>query len=158
MNKIFIKKDDIEISLEGDSKFIEKHLSKLNASLGLFDEQAKTAMKVAGKNLTTESKTKGGGTLRDIYEAKKPSTHYDKIAVFGYHLSEQGKSSFTKDEIKDCYLEMRLVTKMPGNLIITLQDTIKNTGYIKRVGKGNFELTSGGMNHVLHDLPSDAKK
>ena len=156
MNKIQIKKGDFEISLEGDAKFIEKHLQAFANGLfvGRVGKPDSGEKKVGGKETSNED---GQVNLVSLYQEKKPSTHYDKIALFGYYLKEMGKEVFTSEDLNACYLELRKVTKMPGNLEVTIADTIKYTGYIKRSGKKSLALTPSGMNYVIHQLPTTTK-
>ena len=150
MNKIFIKKGGVEISVEGDAKFVEKYLLVLKKEI--IDVAPIQKEIPSGKVGTIDTPS---SNLLDFYNEKKPSTHYDKIAVFGYYLTESlGKKVFTKGDINQCYLELRKTTKLPGNLEVTLSDTIRNTGYIKRAKKNSFELTPAGINYVLHQLPA----
>ena len=157
MNKIQIKKGDVEILLEGDTKFIEKHLTILKKEMlsGLATDLKKTT--ISSTDVTKQKDKSSGNNLLSLFEAKKPSTHYDKIALFGYYLSENGKETFYSQDLQDCYKELRKITKMPGNLESTINDTIKYTGYIKRGGKKSLELTPTGTNYVLHQLPATTK-
>jgi hypothetical protein len=156
MNKIQVRQGDREVLIEGETKFVEKHLFLLKQVLGPNDiapkiaEKRHDAARLEPKN--TESKD-----LLSLYEEKKPSTHYDKIALFGYYLNEQGKSTFSTEDLHTCYLELRKVTKQPGKLEVTIADTIRNTRYIERAGKNGLKLTSNGMNYVLHHLPATRK-
>lgn len=158
MNKIQIKKGDLEILIEGDTKFVEKHLVAFQKDFfgGASVGTRKSAFKkeVAGQKAQLDEDGEG---LLSLYQEKKPSTHYDKIALFGYYLKETGKETFTSSDLKSCYQELRKVTKVPGNLEVTIADTIKYTGYVKRSGKKSLVLTSTGMNYVIHQLPATTK-
>ncbi|MDD4902866.1 MAG: hypothetical protein PHE24_07115 [Patescibacteria group bacterium] len=157
MNKIQIKKGDLEILIEGDARFIEKHLAVLKKEF-LNDSVIAPKKLAPEKDLTGKVSPTGGGDLLALYQEKKPSTHYDKIALFGYYLNENlDKKTFTVEDLKNCYLELRKITKIPANLEVTIADTIKYTHYIKRSGRQNIELTSVGMNYVLHQLPTATK-
>jgi hypothetical protein len=156
MNKIQVRQGDREVLIEGETKFVEKHLFLLKQILGPSDivpkiaEKRHDAARVEAKNVESRD-------LSSLYEEKKPSTHYDKIALFGYYLSEQGKRTFNAEDLRSCYLELRKVTKQPGKLEVTIADTIRNTRYIERDGKNGLKLTANGMNYVLHQLPATRK-
>lgn len=156
MNKISIKKGGVEITIEGDVRFIEKYLTPLKRELLTNHEDTGTTTAETKQHLPSNSpKT----DLLGFYNEKVPSTHYEKIAVFAYYLAERGRKVFAQEDIKGCYLELRKITKMPGNLIVTLTDTIRNTGFIKRGSKSKtFELTPAGMNYVNFQLPPGAKR
>lgn len=151
-NKISIKRGDVEISIEGDVKFVEKHLSVLKKEF--FARHPKPVTEETLEDNVEVPVTPDGGSLLNFYNEKKPQTHYDKIVTFAYYLMENaGKKAFSADDIGESYLELRKITKMPGSLKATLQDTFRNTGYIKRAKKGHFELTPVGINYVNHQLP-----
>lgn len=156
MNKIQIKKGEVEILIEGDTKFIEKYLAAFKRDFLGTGPETKDFVTKNGIGQRAQLQKKDVNLL-SLYEEKKPSTHYDKIALFGYYLGETGKDLFTSKDLNDCYLELRKITKIPGNLDVTIADTIKYTGYIKRSGKNNLILTSTGMNYVLHQLPPSTK-
>ncbi len=159
MEKISVRNGEIEISIEGSARFVEKNLDKLSRMLGLFEKMGSLPEKSTKKESRTEMpSTNEAGKLKKLYNERKPSTHYDKIALFAHHLNECGKETFTTDDIAECYKIMREETRVPGNLNITLQDTIRHTGYIKRIGKGKFQITSAGTNHVLHELPTGVQE
>lgn len=161
MSKLFIKTEDFEFSVEGTDKFVEKHFVAFKKEF-LGGERILRSKKTKADSLSEEKKTRKDSTdssLLNFYREKNPSTHYDKIVVFGYYLSEnQNKETFTEESIEECYKELIRLTKLPGNLQVTLQDTIRNTGYIKKAGKGSYKLSPTGINHVTHELPAGTKE
>ncbi len=157
MSKISIKIGELEFSAEGTEKFVEKSIVSLKKELLAGKEigpaPAKT-QKISNINIKERNVKSGEITLLDFFKEKKPSTHYDKIAVFGYYLKQYaGKKIFKEEDVENYYQELIGLTKLPGNLKVTLQDTIRHTGYIKRTARGAYELSSTGINHVTHELP-----
>jgi hypothetical protein len=157
-NKISVTKNGVEILIEGDAKFVEKNFDLLKKEFFGSVGQIQTTGDEKGKKNITNETLNSQKDLFAFYNEKKPSTHYDKIAVFGYYLTElSGKETFTAKGIDECYRELRSVTKLPGNINVTIQDTIKKAGYVKTVSTGIYKLTSPGINHVSFDLPIKAE-
>ena len=107
MSKLSIKTGNFEFSAEGTDKFVEKHFSAFKKE---FLGNARTPKRIpdspeGGQKIEDVG---AGLSLLNLYREKNPSTHYDKIAVFGYYLSKnQNKETFTDKDIEECYKEFR---------------------------------------------------
>lgn len=91
--------------------------------------------------------------LRDFYSEKKPTNHYEKVAVFAYYLSKiNGKSEVKFGELLTCYEEVN--EKKPSILDI-VKNSIRYKGWLEQgAEKYSIRLSISGENFVKFDLPS----
>jgi len=90
--------------------------------------------------------------LREFYNQKRPSNHYEKTAVFVYYLTKFNKQSEVKfGEILSCYDE---VDEKKPSIIDIVKNSIRYKGWLDQ-GSGKFTtvLTISGENFVGFDLP-----
>lgn len=94
--------------------------------------------------------------LRDFYSEKKPSNHYEKVAVFVYYLVKMNKQQEAKfGEILSCYEEVN--EKKPSILDI-VKNSLRYKGWLEQGSeKYSTRLTISGENFVKFDLPSVRK-
>jgi hypothetical protein len=93
--------------------------------------------------------------LREFYKEKKPSNHYEKVAVFVYYLTKFSKHQEVRyGEILSCYEEVN--EKKPSILDI-IKNTLRYKGWLEPGSeKYATRLTVSGENYVKFDLPSRA--
>lgn len=90
--------------------------------------------------------------LREFYNQKRPSNHYEKTAVFVYYLTKFNKQSEVKfGEILSCYDE---VDEKKPSIIDIVKNSIRYKGWLGQ-GPDKFAtvLTISGENFVGFDLP-----
>ncbi len=90
--------------------------------------------------------------LREFYAEKKPSSHYEKAAVFVYYVTKFNKQPEVKyGEILSCYEEIN--EKKPSVTDI-VKNSIRYKGWLEQ-GSDKFsaKLTISGENFVKFDLP-----
>ena len=90
--------------------------------------------------------------LREFYNQKRPSNHYEKTAVFVYYLTKFNRQSEIKfGEILSCYDE---VGEKKPSIIDIVKNSIRYKGWLDQ-GSGKFTtlLTISGENFVGFDLP-----
>ncbi len=94
--------------------------------------------------------------LRDFYTEKKPTNHYEKVAVFAYYLNKFNKLPEVKfGEILSCYEEVN--EKKPSILDI-VKNSLRYKGWLEQgTEKYSARLTISGENFVKFDLPSHGK-
>jgi hypothetical protein len=94
--------------------------------------------------------------LRDFYAEKKPTNHYEKVAVFAYYLNKFNKLPEVKfGEILSCYEEVN--EKKPSILDI-VKNSLRYKGWLEQGSeKYSARLTISGENFVKFDLPSQGK-
>jgi hypothetical protein len=90
--------------------------------------------------------------LREFYNQKRPSNHYEKTAVFVYYLTKFNKQSEVKfGEILSCYDE---VDEKKPSITDIVKNSIRYKGWLGQ-GSDKFAtvLTISGENFVGFDLP-----
>lgn len=94
--------------------------------------------------------------LRDFYVEKKPTNHYEKVAVFAYYLNKFSKLPEVKfGQILSCYEEVN--EKKPSILDI-VKNSLRYKGWLEQGSeKYSARLTISGENFVKFDLPSRGK-
>jgi hypothetical protein len=148
-----IKKSDSKYMLEGNpqphsftsmitphAKATSKHLNRPHLAL------PPTPVDLKGNN------NKIG--LREFYNQKRPSNHYEKTAVFVYYLTKFNKQPEVKfGEILSCYDE---VDEKKPSIIDIVKNSIRYKGWLGQ-GSEKFTtvLTISGENFVGFDLPQN---
>lgn len=91
--------------------------------------------------------------LREFYAEKKPSNHYEKVAVFVYYLTKFNKQQAVRHgEILSCYEEVN--EKKPSILDI-VKNSLRYKGWIEQGSeKYSTRLSISGENFVKFDLPA----
>jgi hypothetical protein len=92
--------------------------------------------------------------LREFYNQKRPSNHYEKTALFVYYLTKFNKQAEVKfGEILACYDE---VDEKKPSIIDIVKNSIRYKGWLGQ-GSGRFTtaLTISGENFVGFDLPQN---
>ena len=95
--------------------------------------------------------------LREFYNQKRPSNHYEKTAVFVYYLTKFNKQSEVKfGEILSCYDE---VGEKKPSIIDIVKNSIRYKGWLDQgSGKLKTVLTISGENFVGFDLPQNTHR
>ncbi len=99
---------------------------------------------------------KGNGAklgLRQFYEQKNPSNHYERTVVFSYYLVYHNRQSVIKyGELLSCYEE---VGEKKPSITDIVKNTIRYKGWLEPgLEKNTTRLTISGENFVKFDLPS----
>lgn len=92
--------------------------------------------------------------LREFYSEKKPSNHYEKVAVFVYYLTRFNKKNEVKfGEILSCYEE---VDERKPSVSDIVKNAIRYKGWLGQGSdKLSTRLTVSGENLVKFDLPRE---
>jgi hypothetical protein len=95
--------------------------------------------------------------LREFYNDKRPSNHYEKTAVFVYYLTKFSKRPEVKyGEILSCYDE---VDEKKPSITDIVKNSIRYKGWLGQ-GSNKFStiLTISGENFVGFDLPQEKQR
>lgn len=95
--------------------------------------------------------------LREFYAEKKPTNHYEKVAVFVYYLTKFSKQKEVKfGELLSCYEEVN--DKKPS-IIDIVKNSIRYKGWLEQ-GSEKYAtcLTISGENFIKFDLPAQGEK
>lgn len=95
--------------------------------------------------------------LREFYAEKKPTNHYEKVAVFVYYLAKFNKHHEIKfGEILSCYEE---VNEKKPSITDIVKNSIRYKGWLEQGSeKFSARLTISGENFVKFDLPALGEK
>lgn len=103
------------------------------------------------KDLDLSAKNQGG-SLRDFFAEKAPSSGMERATVFVYYLDKIANiSGVAPDHIYTCYKEVGV--PVPKALKQSLLDTASRKGSIDTSDPNNISLTTVGENMVEYDLP-----
>jgi hypothetical protein len=91
--------------------------------------------------------------LREFYIQKKPSNHYEKVAVFVYYLMKINQQKIVKfGEILTSYEE---VNEKKPSVVDIVKNSIRYKGWLEPgPEKFSTRLTISGENFVKFDLPN----
>jgi hypothetical protein len=91
-------------------------------------------------------------TERELVAIKQPTGHSELVAVLAYHLTKNGQTEFTSDDIRRAYA--RAGQRPPKVMAQALRDA-KNLHDLLENGttKGSFRLSTHGDRTVEFDLP-----
>lgn len=95
--------------------------------------------------------------LREFYGQKKPTSHYEKTAVFVYYLTKfNNQQEIRFGEILSCYDE---VNEKKPSIADIVKNSIRYKGWLDQGSeKYTVLLTISGENFVKFDLPSQNGK
>jgi len=91
--------------------------------------------------------------LRDLYNEKRPTNHYEKCTLFVYYLNKyNSKDEIKYGEILSCYEE---VNEKKPSIIDIVKNSIRYKGWLEP-GREKYttKLTISGENYIKFDLPS----
>jgi hypothetical protein len=131
-------------------KIDSKVSSKNPAETGNDRSQKKGPRRSSGFTLVNDLDLK---TLREFFQAKKPTNGFEKNVIFVYYLQQTlgMKNGITADHVYTCYKSVG--EKFPAALRQNLIDTARRKGWIDTRDTNNIRLSTIGENLVEHDLP-----
>lgn len=107
------------------------------------------------------AKTSGAAAVTDIRqlkEAKSPTSANEMAALVAYYLSEVAATEERRDSVDIADLTKyfkQAVFRLPNNPKMILVNA-KNAGYFDAVGGARYKLNPVGYNLVVHNLPRRA--
>ena len=100
--RIRIKKGNVEIEVEGDKDFVEKHIGELKNELLKFIR--KMPIEDSGKVIEKTNEELENISLAEFYKLKSPKDHNETVMVFAYWMTEkENKKEITPKDIDKCY-------------------------------------------------------
>ena len=156
--RIRIKLGEVEIEVEGDKEFVEKHIEEFKK------EMPKIAKELPSKKTVTPEIQKEKDelerlSLAEFYKMKQPKDHNETVVVFAYWLrKKEGEEEFKTRDISNCYDTTRI--QKPKNITQHIQAVASGkkawlTGGSK---KGFYKLTLTGEDFVEKELPHKSEK
>jgi len=148
--RIRIKKGDIEVEVEGDKEFVEKHLENLKKELQKFPliEHSHEESKII------ESQKKP--YIKEFIKEKKPSGALKIAVTLAYYLTKyEGKKTFTQEDIKKAWIASG--QKIPKKIWQAVIDGKNRYQWFEEVSRGEYKLSPHGVYFVENELPYKRK-
>lgn len=151
-----IKRGDVEIEVEGDKEFVEKHFEEFKKEISKITKEL-----LPFKEITPEIPGKKVGlekiSLAEFYNEKQPGTELEVAITIGYYLMHyEDIKEFTTKVINT---EAKKIGHTISNVTRALKEA--STGkkaYVHKIKKGVWALTSKGEKFVSEDLPTKSKE
>lgn len=155
--RIRIKFSEVEIEVEGDKEFVEKHIEEFKK------EMPKIAKELPYKEKTVIPETQKGKveleklSLAEFYKQKKPEGEIEVAITIAYYITVlKEKGGFTNKEIGEEADSLGYKLSNPAH---TLKEAAKGEkAYVKKIGRGKWALTVEGGNFVEKELPRKSEK
>jgi len=157
--KIRIKLEEVEIEVEGDKEFVEKHIE------GFRKEMLKITKELLPKEKAIIPEIPKGETeleklsLAEFYKQKQPKDHNETVIVFAYWLTKkEGKEEFKTRDISNCYSNAGV--PKPQNVAQHVKAAMrsKKAFLMKGSKRGLWKLTIKGEEFVKEELPRKSEK
>jgi len=152
--RIRIKQGEVEIEVEGDKEFVEKHIRELRGEVSKTVKESPLKEEVSTLETLKDVAQLEKLSLTEFYKQKRPSGHNETVLVFAYWLTKkESKEEFKPKDILSCYDEVRV--PKPKNIhqhMIELASG-KRAYLTKGSKKGFYRLTLTGEEFVEKELP-----
>ncbi len=155
--KIRIKQNGVEIEVEGDKEFVEKHIEEFKKEIPKIAKGLSLKKKPVVSEIPKEKLELEKLSLAEFYKRKQPKEDLEVALTIAYYFRfHNGKEEFSNKQIK----------KETQNLIHKLSNipgTLKNAAsgkkaYVTKVSKGKWKLTLDGEELVEKKLPKISEK
>jgi hypothetical protein len=153
--RIRIKQGKVEIEVEGDKEFVEKHIEEFEK------EMPEIAKELPAKEVTIETPKEKDAleelSLAEFYKQKQPKMDMDVVMTIAYYLTfSEKKEEFTNQEIKQ---KSDGIGYKLSNVARTLKEAAKGKkAYVRKIAKARWTLTSEGTKFVEKELPLKSEK
>ena len=157
--RIRIKRGEVEIEVEGDKEFVEKHIEEFKKEMPKIAKELPPKEKTVIPETQKEKVELEGLSLAEFYKQKKPKDHNETVVVFAYWLTvKENKEEFRPKDIEECYSEtgIKKLTNIPQTMKI-LASGVK--AYLIKTGKrGLYKIGMLGKELVEKELPHKSEK
>ena len=153
--RIRIKQDAIEIEVEGDKEFVERHIEEFKKVL------PKIAKELPTKEVLEIPKGEAleGLSLAEFYKKKQPKDYNETVVVFAYWLAKKkGQEEFKPKDILACFDEARITKPKNIRQHIGTVASGKTAFLTSGSKKGYYKLTLTGEEFVEKELPHKSEK
>jgi len=153
--RIRIKKGNVEVEVEGDKDFVEKHIGELKNELSRFRE-----MPVEDGEKLIEKTNEGLGdmSLAEFYKLKSPKDHNETVMIFVYWMTEkENKEEITPRDIDKCY--SKIGVPKPANIPDIMKKLASGKkAYIVKTRRGFYKISMLGRDLIERELPRKSGK
>ena len=155
--RIRIKKGNVEIEVEGDKDFVEKHIGELKNELSKFIRE----MPIEDGEKIIEKTNEGleNISLAEFYKLKSPKDHNETVMIFVYWMTEkENKEEITPKDIDKCY--SKIGVPKPANIPDIMKKLASGKkAYLVKTGKrGFYKISMLGRDLIEKELPRKSEK
>jgi hypothetical protein len=157
--KIRIKRGEVEIEVEGDKEFVEKHIEEFKKEMSKIAEELPPKEKIITPEIPKEEVELEKLSLAEFYKLKQPKDNNETVVVFAYWLTKkEHKEEFKTKEISACFDAARI--PKPKNITQhVLKVASGKTAYLTTGStKGYYKLTLTGEEFIKKELPRKGEK
>lgn len=157
--RIKIKQGEIEIEVDGDKEFVEKHIEEFKKELPRIAKELPSKEKIVSPEIPEKESELEKLSLVEFYKQKDPKNHNETVVVFAYWLTKkEGKGEFKTKEISNLYSKAGV--PKPKNVTQHLKNvsSAKKAYLMKGSKKGLWKLTITGEEFVEKELPRRIEK
>ncbi len=157
--RIKIKQGEIEIEVEGDKEFVEKHIEEFKKELPRIAKELPSKEKIVSPEIPEKESELEKLSLAEFYKQKDPKNHNETVVVFAYWLTKkEKKEEFKTKDIGACYDEARI--SKPKNITQHVQAVAsgKKAYLTKGSARTYYKLTLTGEEFVEKELPRRIEK
>ncbi len=136
---------DKTVTFEGPADFVQSQVEK-------YATHMPSELQVKNTKGDTVEQERAPMSERQLVAQKKPKNHTEIVAVLAFSLAENGKETFTEEDIKKAYI--RADVRPPKVISQAIRDA-KNVCDFVEPGpeRGTWRLTTHGDRTVRYDLP-----
>ncbi len=157
--KIRIRRNEVEIEVEGDKEFVEKHIEEFKKELPKIAKESSLKEKPVVSEIPKEKLGLEKLSLAEFYKRKQPKGHNETVVVFAYWLTkERNKEEFNSKDILDCYDEARMKKPKNINQHIIKMAAGKKAYLTSGSEKGLHKLILPGEGFVEKELPGKSEE
>lgn len=155
--RVRIKLGEVEIEVEGDEEFVEKHVEEFRKEMPKIAKELPPKERVIPPEIQKEKVELGKLSLAEFYKQKQPRDDIEVAIVIAYYLiSFEEREEFTNQEIKEEANKLGYKLSNPA-------DTLKRAAsgkkaYVRKIEKGKWTLTLEGRNFVEKELPKRSEE
>lgn len=157
--KIRIKLGKVEIEVEGDKEFVEKHIEEFKKEIPKIVKELPSKEKTVIPETQEEKVELKGLSLVEFYKQKDPKNHNETVVVFAYWLTEkEKKEEFSPKDIENCYSKIGI--KKPANVpqIMKILASGGKAYLIKTRERGIYKISMLGKDLIEKELPRKSEK
>jgi len=157
--RIRIRLGEVEIEVEGDKEFVEKHIEEFRKEMPKIAKELPPKEEIISSEIQKEKVELEKLSLAEFYKQKQPRDHNEIVVIFAYWLTKKkGQEEFKPKDLLSCYDEARI--SKPKNISQHISYVCSGTKAYLTTGskKGLYRLTLTGEDFVEGELPPKSEE
>jgi len=153
--RIRIKLNEVEIEVEGDREFVEKHIEEFKKEMSKSIRELPPKEKMTPPETSKDKSELEGLSLAEFYKQQQPKDYNEQVVIFSYWLTKkEGKLEFEPKDIDNCFAKTAI--DKPKNIpqYMKVLSGGKKAYLTKGDKRGQYKLSITGRNFVEKELPS----